>query len=141
MPTENHVRETVARCLSTMTRYHGGQRTPHSTLLMIAEVQAHAAWVTEMGLGPGEVVERVLRPVEAELTARYGCELGSRLNADFLKAFENYGTFDVLIGGRVTRPPASAHPVGPTTGSCATANPARAATGTPGLIIRTGHRA
>ena len=100
MSYENQIREAVARCLSTMTRYHGRRRSPYSTLLMIAEVQAHAAWVTEMGLGPGEVVERVLRPVEAELTARYGCELGNRLNSDFLKAFENYGTFDVLVGGR-----------------------------------------
>jgi hypothetical protein len=90
----------VARCLSSMIRYHGGQRTPQSTLRMIAEVQALAARVGEMGLGPGEVVERVLRPVEAELTARYGCELGSRLSADFLKAFENYGRFDILDGGR-----------------------------------------
>jgi hypothetical protein len=100
MPTENQVREMVARCLSSMIRYHGGKRTPRSTLLMIAEVQALAARVGEMDLGSGEVVERVLRPVEAELTARYGCELGSRLSADFLKAFENYGMFDVLAGGR-----------------------------------------
>jgi len=100
MPTENQVRETVAQCLDTMTRYYSGQRTRQSTVLMIAEVQAHAAWVAEMGLEPCEVVDRVLRPVEAELTARYGCELGTRLNADFLKAFEGYGMFDALGVGQ-----------------------------------------
>src|SRR3954463_14091174 len=99
MPTERQVREIVALCLETMTRYHGGRRTRHSTLVMIAEVQAHAAWVAELGLAPDEGGGRGLQPVESALMARHVSELGSRLNAVFLKAFEDFGTFDALADG------------------------------------------
>jgi len=86
MATERQVRETVERCVATMDRYHdNGPRLP-TTMLMVAEVQIHAAWVLALGMRSGEVVDRILRPVEARVLARYGPELGVRLNAAFLDA-------------------------------------------------------
>ncbi|MCA1685022.1 MAG: hypothetical protein LC745_03370 [Planctomycetia bacterium] len=117
MATDRQVQETIAQCLATMARYHEGGRTRCATTLMIAEVQALAAWVLEMDLREGEAVEVILGPVEAELLARYGSELGVRLSADFHKAFEDFGTFDHMTYGpgqamAPVRPFAVSGPVG-----------------------------
>jgi hypothetical protein len=58
---------------------------------MIAELQAVAEARKAFSLGIRETVERILRPVEIELFARYGHELGSRLSSQFLTAFECHG--------------------------------------------------
>ena len=89
VPTERQLQETVARCVSIMVYFHNDpERTPKTKERMVAEVQVVAGWVAEMGLKPGQTDELILRPVEAELFARYGHELGLRLNRMFLEAID-----------------------------------------------------
>ena len=54
---------------------------------MVAEVQAVARSVEELGMGGKAKDERTLLAVEAELIARYGQEVGRRHNAEFARAF------------------------------------------------------
>ena len=55
---------------------------------MTAEIRIMAGRVAEWGMDEVEVDGLILRPVEAELHARYGHELGPRLNRLFLGAFD-----------------------------------------------------
>jgi hypothetical protein len=43
-----------------------------------------------------ETVERIIHPVESELCARSGHELGSRLNSQFVTAFEGPGALEEM---------------------------------------------
>jgi hypothetical protein len=92
MSDERPVLEMVARCVAIMVNYHNSGPRAHATREMNAEVRAVAEEVKTLSLGINGVVERVLRPVEAELFVRYGHELGARINAHFLMAFEGHGT-------------------------------------------------
>jgi hypothetical protein len=87
--TERQAQEIVARCISVLVAYHNGERTPEATAMMVVKVQAVAVWVDELGFSIGETDEHVLRPVEAELLARYGHEAGVRISREFLDAFES----------------------------------------------------
>lgn len=89
VPTERQLQETVARCVGIMVYFHNDpERTQRTKERMVAEVQVVAGWVVEMGLDHRQTDERVLCPVEAELIARYGHEVGPRLNRLFLEAFD-----------------------------------------------------
>lgn len=72
---------------------------------MASEVQAMAGRVGEIGVKPGEADGHILRPVEAELLARYGHELGPRLTRMFLEAFGNPGGVSArqVVPGGVNR--------------------------------------
>jgi hypothetical protein len=84
MIPERQVEKTVARCVAGMVFYHNGGKTTRTQALLAAEVRAVAGLVS----GWGVTGERILRPVRAELVARYGAEAGGRLNAEFVKAFK-----------------------------------------------------
>jgi hypothetical protein len=86
------VQEAVARFFSILVEYHDAVRTPAARSQMVAEVRAVVEGIVVMGLGIGETDSLVLRPVEAELLARYGPEVGTRINAEFVEAFEGWGT-------------------------------------------------
>jgi hypothetical protein len=88
MATEREIQETVARCMSIMVRFRGSERTPRADEEMHAEVALVAGWNAEAGLGASETHDRILRPVASELLDCFGYELGPRLNAIFLEAFE-----------------------------------------------------
>lgn len=88
LSTERQIEETVARCVGVMVYYHNAGRAPGAAGLMTAEVQSLAACFAEMGLKPSEAEARVHRPVEAELAARYGPELGPKLGRLFREAFD-----------------------------------------------------
>jgi hypothetical protein len=90
MTTEREVQETIARCVSALVCYYNGRRTQEETTTMAADIRSVADWVSGLGWAMGETDERILRPVEKELLDRYGHELGVRLTADFLKAYEGY---------------------------------------------------
>ena len=87
MHTERQLQEMVARCVATMVYYHNSPKTRHTDTLMNAEVQAHAAWVSGLNLGARRTDEGILRPVEAELIARYGEAAGHKCFNEFAKAF------------------------------------------------------
>jgi len=97
MATERQVQRTVALCMSIMNRYHDGRRSPQAKAAMVSEVQAVAAWVLDLDLDPGRIDERILRPVRAALVARYGHELGTRFEREFLTAFDSVGTSEPMI--------------------------------------------
>jgi len=89
VPTERQIQETVARCVGIMVSFHNAARTPQAQELMTAEIRIMADSVAEWSMGVAEVDGLILRPVEAELHARYGLELGPRLNRLFLEAFDD----------------------------------------------------
>jgi len=89
MYTERQVEETVAQGVSIMVCYYGDVRNPRNKDMMIAEIQMIADWAMETGMSHVEVEERILRPLGGELIDRYGYEVGPRLHAEFLEAFDN----------------------------------------------------
>ena len=88
MATERQIQETIARCVSIVVFFHNSQKTPKMKTMMVAEVQTVAGWVEELGMGGMAADEQILLPVELELLARYGHEVGRRLNAEFARAFK-----------------------------------------------------
>ncbi len=89
LSTERQVQEIITHCTSILVAYHNGERTPEATAMMVTKVQAVAIWVDELDFSIGETDEQVLRPVEAQLLARYGHEAGVRISLEFLDAFES----------------------------------------------------
>jgi hypothetical protein len=87
--SDRQIHETVARCISAMVFYHNSERSPMAVELMVIEIRAIAGSVEELGLGVAEVDAQILRPVEAELIARYGHEDGPRMLGQFIDAFES----------------------------------------------------
>ena len=87
MLTERQLQEMVARCVATMVYFHDAPKTQQTKILMNAEVQAHAAWVSGLNLGERGTDESILRPVESELIARYGHAAGHKCFNEFAKAF------------------------------------------------------
>ncbi len=55
------------------------------------EVALVVGWLMELDPPPDVTEERVLRVVEVTLLARYGHEVGQRLNREFVEAFEECG--------------------------------------------------
>jgi len=89
VPTERQIQETVARCVGIMVYFHNAARTPQAKELMTAEIRFMADSVAEWCMGEAKADRLIFRPVEAELHARYGHELGPRLNRLFLEAFDD----------------------------------------------------
>jgi hypothetical protein len=89
MATERQVQETIARCVALMVFHHNCERSQEARDRMIAEVQIIAGFVEELGFSRSGVDWRIMRPIEAELLARYGHEVGPRLFAMFADAFED----------------------------------------------------
>jgi hypothetical protein len=83
--TERQVQETIGRCVSAMVDYHDNGRASER---MVAEVQLVAGFVEELDLSMGGANWRIIGPVEDELIARFGREIGARLIAEFVKAFD-----------------------------------------------------
>ena len=99
MATERQIQEMIARCVSIVVFFHNSQKTPKMRAMMASEVQAVARSVEEAGLGGMAADERILLPVESELLARYGQEVGRRLNAEFARAYKG-SAMPVLLHAR-----------------------------------------
>jgi hypothetical protein len=93
MVSDRQVRETVARCVSTMVYYHNSERCRETAGQMAAEVQVIAGFVEEWGFDAAKINARVFRPVEDELIARYGHEVGPRMLGEFIDAFESIRSY------------------------------------------------
>jgi len=91
------VQERLARCIATMVYYHKDGWSWNGAKLMDEESRSLADWVARLGIGEG-VSELILRPLDQELTERFGAELGLRLGCEFRRAMgeanhtENLGT-------------------------------------------------
>lgn len=84
MATDREVQETIARVVAGLVYYVNCGKTPETKAAMATEARAVAALVAGWGLPD----DRVVRPVRAELVARYGPEAGAGLHTEFVKAFE-----------------------------------------------------
>ena len=91
MATERQIQELIARCVSIVVFFHNSPKTSKMRTMMVAEVQAVARSAEELGMGDRAKDERILLSVESELLARYGQEVGRRLNAEFARAFRGSG--------------------------------------------------
>jgi len=80
--------ERVSRCVATMVYYHKDGYSWSGANLLIDEARTFLAWAAGLGLGDS-VRDRVLTPVERELSDRYGPEVGHRLHGHFLRALED----------------------------------------------------
>jgi hypothetical protein len=98
MVTERQVQETIARCVSTMVYYHNGERSRELDERMTAEIQMVAGFVRELDFSRDGVESRIIRPVEVELVARYGHEVGPRLASRFFEAFEGLEGLEIERG-------------------------------------------
>lgn len=74
-----------------MIYYHNCERSQKADERMAAEIQLVAGSVEELGFSREGVDWRIIRPVESELIDRFGHEVGPRLAAHFVNAFENSG--------------------------------------------------
>ena len=89
MATDRELQETIARCVSALVFYHKCGRTGETSERMAAEVQLIAGYVGEvLHLAGDEIESRLVRPLEFELTERFGREVGRRLLGEFLAAFD-----------------------------------------------------
>ncbi|AGA26836.1 hypothetical protein [Singulisphaera acidiphila] len=86
MATEREIQEMIARCVSIMVFYYNSGRSAHTKDQMAAEVGAVAHFVKKWRL-VDDLRVRILDSVTAEMIARYGSELGVRLDGEFYKAF------------------------------------------------------
>lgn len=95
MVTDRQIQETVARCVSTMVYYHNCERSRKAVEQMTVEIQLIAGFVGESGFNVAEINSRIFRPVEVELIVRYGHEVGPRMLAEFIEAFEGVKAFEI----------------------------------------------
>ena len=80
--------ETVARCVGIIVYYHNAERTARSGRRVASEIREAVGWLADAGLDHRAMDDKVIEPVEGELMARYGHELGFRLNREFVRAFD-----------------------------------------------------
>lgn len=85
MPTNREIEDLITRCVAAMV-YLDGRGIAKA--VAVTEIHDAAASVGTWGMTGPRIRERLLRPVEAELIARYGLAEGGRLNQEFLLAFE-----------------------------------------------------
>jgi len=92
MSGDRQIQEIVTRCVSIMVLFHGIERTGRAKDEMIGEVESIVVVMTETD----ETEQQVLRQVESELIARYGHEVGTRLNSQFCSALDSARSQDVI---------------------------------------------
>lgn len=81
MTDERQLQETIARCVSILVFYRNTEQTPDSTDRMAAEIRSE---LREFAGMKTEVDRLVFRPIELELMARFGPEMGPRVVSEFL---------------------------------------------------------
>ena len=85
---ERALSETVARCVGIVVYYYNVERTGRSRRVMSSEIRAAVGWLADSGLDGRALDGVVVDPVEEELIARFGHEVGFRLNREFVRAFD-----------------------------------------------------
>ncbi|SIO44254.1 hypothetical protein SAMN05444166_4760 [Singulisphaera sp. GP187] len=88
MATERQIQETVASFLSGMFFYVNSGKTPQVMRVMTAELQATAHLVLDGGLSERELVDSLLRPIEAKMIARFGSSESSKLFDKLAEVFK-----------------------------------------------------
>lgn len=100
MMPERQVQELVARCVSSLVFYVNSGQTRQAQDARAADARAAARLVTRWGMSDRDTAEALLRPVEAEMVARYGRAEGRRLSGEFAATFtRSAGADPVGVGG------------------------------------------
>lgn len=86
--THRELKEASARGLTVMVHHRDGPKTMRARALMIAEVQAIAAWASGWSLDPEVVRDCVVEPVKVGLLLRYPEAEALRLFGEFVAAFD-----------------------------------------------------
>ncbi|WP_406699124.1 hypothetical protein V5E97_09615 [Singulisphaera sp. Ch08] len=88
MATERQVQGAVADFLSGLFFYVHSGKTPQVKRVITDELQATAHLVTEWGLSDKELVDSLLRPIEAKIISRFGYPESSRIFDEFADVFK-----------------------------------------------------
>ena len=88
MATDRKVQEAAARGVAVMVHFHNGPKTKQAREVLVAEVQALAAWADGAGLDAEARRLGIVEPVKAGLDLRYPDGEASRLYGEFIAAFE-----------------------------------------------------
>ena len=120
MYNDQQIRAVIARGVSIMICYRRDTENPRVKCEMIARAESLGGLVDELAMCPSELDRLILRPVKDELMVRYGPDIGPKLYAEFLAAFD-----DGLRLHHEAAPPAPEHdsPVEPPVGSEAITEP------------------
>ena len=87
---KRQIEETTARCVSILVCYHNNENQQERQAVLNDDVRTVATSLLKSNSRQRNVLEQVLGPLALELTTRYGPDLGSKLNADFLAVFESH---------------------------------------------------
>jgi hypothetical protein len=79
--------EAIARCILAMIDYHDAGPESGRFERMVAEVCAVARELAGRGMLSEASARRIVLPVERELAARYGREVGTTTYVEFIWAF------------------------------------------------------
>lgn len=96
MATQRQVEEVVARYVASAVFYVSSGETPGAKEVIAADAAAVAKAVSRWGLSREAIEQAVLRPLEGELTARYGDGPGRSLTREFTGAFRVISRLDPL---------------------------------------------
>lgn len=86
---KREIEEAAARCVAIVVLYHNSPKTHRTEELFAEDIQSVARWASETSLSNGESERGLLRPLLAELIARYGEALGTNLRQEFLKTYRD----------------------------------------------------
>jgi hypothetical protein len=97
-PGVANLHRSIARCLMAMIDYHETRANRGFADRLVDEICAVASDLARSGLLSDESARRIVRPVERELKARYGRELGNWLYIDFIRVFDGCEVVRELAG-------------------------------------------
>ncbi len=86
MATDREIRETIARCVSSIVYYDRCGRTAQAREVFEADVALVREWLDSEGMAGAEVVIQILAPVLSELSDRYESAEAAILHGEFVAA-------------------------------------------------------
>ncbi len=91
MAVKGEIAILVSKCVRCMAYYHDYRSYPNADAVMSAEIRFARFQASALGLAEDHIERLVAHPVERNLVARYGNELGHSLFDAFKKEFESAG--------------------------------------------------
>jgi len=82
------VSERVARCVATMVFFQGDRQSWAGVQLMREETRSLLDWAAQSG-SRERLAEFILKPLERELSDRFGLKDGHRLQQEFLRSLRD----------------------------------------------------
>jgi hypothetical protein len=86
--SEREVSEQLARCVATMVYCQADGWSWSGVQFLAEETRSLLAWASRGSEGI-DLTERIVRPLEGELSGRFGRDVGRKLHREFLRALED----------------------------------------------------